>query len=280
MKKRAKINKDRNQLAFDLDSILVILEDKFIKKLTNFFNKIANKLLKKADTLAIFKKEILKPELIQIVELKALFKNYYKQISKEAVKSVNTEIKALSGQLTRITIPDINEGLRYRAELLALKKAKDFRDSIIEKVLEKEGTIKSKKDLVMVVKRANKSFVAKNIQIVARMESVTAVNTERIEAMNKSKIVKGVQFLAVLDKRTTQICRARHNKVFKLDDTKTLANYRPPCHWGCRSLLSPVTIFETIPFTPEKELSSVPPRDFGKLKDNPFDQTKIEKKLK
>lgn len=280
MKKRAKINKDRNQLAFDLDSILVILEDKFIKKLTNFFNKIANKLLKKADTLAIFKKEILKPELIQIVELKALFKNYYKQISKEAVKSVNTEIKALSGQVTRITIPDINEGLRYRAELLALKKAKDFRDSIIEKVLEKEGTIKSKKDLVMVVKRANKSFVAKNIQIVARMESVTAVNTERIEAMNKSKIVKGVQFLAVLDKRTTQICRSRHNKVFKLDDTKTLTNYRPPCHWGCRSLLSPVTIFETLPFTPEKELSNVPNRDFGKLKDNPFDQTKIEKNLK
>ena len=114
------------------------------------------------------------------------------------------------------------------------------------------------------------------------MESVTAVNTSRYEAGMKSKIVKGWQFLAILDKRTTTICRARHGMILKKDDPRVRGSFRAPCHWNCRSILSPVTIFEDLPFTPDYKLNSVPPKFFGTETEetNLLDQTNIEKSQK
>lgn len=277
MKKRTKLNnKDRNQLAFDLNGIMEAFEDSFIIKLKAYFTRLTNKILKKADSLVIFKKSIEKTDKKDVIELKNLFSKFYKQVGKESVVRLNDEIKHLSGISTKIKIPDINEGLRYRAEILALKKTKDFRDTIIEKIKASEGNIKDKKELIKTVKKASNLFANRNISVVARMESVNAVNTARIEAGNKSTIIKGWQFLAVLDKRTTDICKSRHLKVLRKDDPRVRGSFRPPCHWGCRSLLSPVTIFEDIAFSDEIKLNSVPDKNFGKSKDNSLDQTKIE----
>lgn len=277
MKKRTKLNnKDRNQLAFDLNGIMEAFEDSFIIKLKSYFTRLTNKILKKADSLVIFKKSIEKTDKKDVIELKNLFSKFYKQVGKESVVRLNDEIKHLSGISTKIKIPDINEGLRYRAEILALKKTKDFRDTIIEKIKASEGNIKDKKELIKTVKKASNLFANRNISVVARMESVNAVNTARIEAGNKSTIIKGWQFLAVLDKRTTDICKSRHLKVLRKDDPRVRGSFRPPCHWGCRSLLSPVTIFEDIPFSDEAKLK-VPDKNFGKSKDDSLDQAKIEK---
>ena len=122
MKKRVRIGKNREQLAFELDEIIRALEDSFIIKLQTFFDKLTSRILKKADNLAIFKKSLKKTDDKDIIALKDLFRGYYKKVGKDSVAKLNDEIKNLSGASSKIKIPDINEGLRYRAEILAIKK--------------------------------------------------------------------------------------------------------------------------------------------------------------
>ena len=46
-------------------------------------------------------------------------------------------------------------------------------------------------------------------------------------------------WVAVLDNRTTDICRNRNGKVYRYEDGP-----RPPAHWNCRSFIIPVTVVE------------------------------------
>ena len=48
-------------------------------------------------------------------------------------------------------------------------------------------------------------------------------------------IVKGVQIVATLDHRTTEICMEQDGKVYDIDDGP-----RPPFHWNCRTTTVPV----------------------------------------
>jgi SPP1 gp7 family putative phage head morphogenesis protein len=52
-----------------------------------------------------------------------------------------------------------------------------------------------------------------------------------------SDVIKGYQFIATLDDRTTDICAALDGEVFDIDDEQHL----PPMHWNCRSTTVPVT---------------------------------------
>lgn len=270
---RRKKSPDRKQLAFDLDGIIKDFEDSFIKKLETFFNKIANTFLAKSETLEIFLKNFntwsITKKSNEVLALKKLLKDFYKKIGKQSIKALNKEIKDITGKKAKIVIPNINEGMRERAELLSLKKANDFKNLIIAKL--ENQNIKEKKDLISSVKKATKVFKNRHIVIVSRMESITAVNNARLEAAENSKILIGWQFLAILDKRTTQICQKRHGKIIKKDNDLLYSQYKPPCHWGCRSLLSPVSSYEeNISFTSEKDLKNVPPKDFGKNTNKDF----------
>lgn len=51
---------------------------------------------------------------------------------------------------------------------------------------------------------------------------------------NKDQI-KGLRFIAELDRRTSPICRSLSERVFKVDEAPV-----PPLHWNCRSYLEPV----------------------------------------
>jgi SPP1 gp7 family putative phage head morphogenesis protein len=258
MPRRKNNKKNRIQLAIEFDEFLKILEDKFIIKLSSFFDKKKKAIIKESQNLDLFSKAISKDSKNDLPKLKKMMKNYYQKIGKETISKTNEEIKELSGKSSRIKIPDINEGLRYRAEQLAKQKLKDYRDELKEKVLKLDGTKKDKNDIVKEINRASKVFQNKHITLVARMESVTVANQQRLEVFKKSSIIKGVQFLAVMDKRTTQICISRHKMVLKLDDSN-LPNFTPPCHFNCRSLLSPVTIFEeNIEFTQLKDIENLP----------------------
>lgn len=263
---RKRIRKDKLQLAFELNDILKAFEDSFIYKLTDFFNKITNRIIKKTENLSIFKSIINKESVKDIQALKKLLNSYYKEIGKATITHTNKEIKELTGQSSRIRIPSINEGLRLRAEDLAKQKIRDFNATLKKKVLEQEGTLKEKAILIQKIKSANRAFINRNVLIVSRMESVTACNQQRLEAFNKSSIVKGVQFMAIIDDSTTPICRPRNGMVLRLDDP-LLLNFTPPLHWGCRSVLSPVTIYEkNVNYTSYDSLKNVPDKDFGTKK--------------
>ena len=132
---RRKKSPDRKQLAFDLDGIIKDFEDSFIKKLETFFNKIANTFLAKSETLEIFLKNFntwsITKKSNEVLALKKLLKDFYKKIGKQSIKALNKEIKDITGKKAKIVIPNINEGMRERAELLSLKKANDFKNLII-----------------------------------------------------------------------------------------------------------------------------------------------------
>jgi len=57
---------------------------------------------------------------------------------------------------------------------------------------------------------------------------------ERTFQENQS-ILKGVQFIATLDNKTTVICASYDGEVFDID-----TGPRPPLHWSCRSTICPV----------------------------------------
>lgn len=55
-------------------------------------------------------------------------------------------------------------------------------------------------------------------------------------AESNSSLIKGYAFTAILDGRTSSICRHHDGNFYELDDTR----YRPPLHFNCRSTLIPV----------------------------------------
>jgi len=67
--------------------------------------------------------------------------------------------------------------------------------------------------------------------------AVTHVSSEARDTLygENLDLIKGVQWVATLDSRTTLICASRDGQVFPVDDGP-----RPPAHVGCRSTTAPV----------------------------------------
>ena len=83
----------------------------------------------------------------------------------------------------------------------------------------------------------------------------TASRTSIFEAINEARFstftdpdldgfVEGLEYSAILDSRTTRICRHLDDRVYPVDSA-VWNKYRPPNHFNCRSILVPVTIIDT-----------------------------------
>lgn len=83
-------------------------------------------------------------------------------------------------------------------------------------------------------------------EAIARTESTAAFNQGRlVEAHANAQIMRGLQYSAILDGRTTPVCQSLDGKIFRLNDPM-LNSLRPPRHVNCRSILVPVTISQTV----------------------------------
>lgn len=78
-----------------------------------------------------------------------------------------------------------------------------------------------------------------SIERFARTKITDVMNRGRLEFFNDSGVVSAYQYSAVLDDRTTEICRGLHGKIFQ-SGTEPV----PPMHFNCRSLLVPITKYE------------------------------------
>lgn len=78
-----------------------------------------------------------------------------------------------------------------------------------------------------------------SIERYSRTKTTEVLNRGRLEEFTESKAVQGYQYSAILDDRTTEICRGLHGKKFKEGNEPV-----PPLHFNCRSALVPITIFE------------------------------------
>jgi len=83
----------------------------------------------------------------------------------------------------------------------------------------------------------------------------TAVRTAVFEAINEARyelfaspemsgFIEALEFSAILDGRTTEICEHMDERVYPVGD-KVWEGYTPPLHFNCRSLLVAVTIRDT-----------------------------------
>jgi SPP1 gp7 family putative phage head morphogenesis protein len=77
-------------------------------------------------------------------------------------------------------------------------------------------------------------------ETIARNELTYAYNTARVQTFRESSLVTHVRFIAILDNRTSPICRSRNGMIISITDFGTIEANRPPLHHRCRSLLSPV----------------------------------------
>ena len=82
-------------------------------------------------------------------------------------------------------------------------------------------------------------------------EAVFEANPEKVYA---------IQFSAILDNRTTTICRGLDGVIVKPGSDEYLA-IRPPRHWGCRSILVEIMVDE--PYKPLFTKSEKIPTDLG-----------------
>ena len=83
----------------------------------------------------------------------------------------------------------------------------------------------------------------------------TAVRTAVFEAINEARyelfaspemsgFIEALEFSAILDGRTTEICEHMDERVYPVND-KVWESYTPPLHFNCRSLLVAVTVRDT-----------------------------------
>ena len=140
-------------------------------------------------------------------------------IPEDAVKWINNYVPTLSGNFSH----DI------------LEKTRD----VIKQSLLDGATLQERMKALQGVLDLSKS----RIETIARTEITRADTLGRLTSMKANDDVIGVEFSAIMDDRTTDICASRHGLVMRLDDPR-LSENTPPCHVNCRSLLLSLTIYD------------------------------------
>lgn len=86
------------------------------------------------------------------------------------------------------------------------------------------------------------------LETIVRTNTTTAYNHGRLTEFVDPEVVrflKGVRYSAILDTRTTEVCRFLDGKVFKVSDPN-LEALLPPNHYNCRSVIVPVVAGEKL----------------------------------
>jgi SPP1 gp7 family putative phage head morphogenesis protein len=79
--------------------------------------------------------------------------------------------------------------------------------------------------------------------IIARTESSKAFNWGRRYRFDRSPSLAGYRYSAIVDERTTPICRGLHGFSWEIDHPD-LDAHTPPNHFRCRSVLVPISVYK------------------------------------
>ena len=135
----------------------------------------------------------------------------------------------------------------------------DWKYNILKKVkTELASAIKDGRPLSTVIDildEDGKKLTEAALERYARTKHTEVLNKGRLEFFNESGVISGFQYSAILDDRTSEICRGLHGKKFKAGDEPI-----PPMHFNCRSVLIPITKYEE--FSPSETVGKVPIKDF------------------
>ena len=96
---------------------------------------------------------------------------------------------------------------------------------------------------------------------VARTELGTMYTNGALLQYTQTDLVTRVQFMAILDSRTTPVCARLNGRVFRV--TEATASVTPPLHYQCRSTLSPVLAWEDLrPQSPAEAFAGAGPDEY------------------
>lgn len=107
-------------------------------------------------------------------------------------------------------------------------------DIFIQQIIVSNISKANAKDLIG--KRVNRVF--NSIEANVRTKLTEAINLGIFD-MIKSNKIKEFEFCAILDSRTSEICRGMDGKIFKVSDGEVGINI-PPLHHRCRSFIVPI----------------------------------------
>lgn len=191
-----------------------------------------------------------------LTDLKKLYNNYFSEIEALTEQYTKLELSRLARtnfqkkKIEKISPKQKGYNRRY-ADKLAKRQVDDLSDLINETITDNYDLGKS--GLIKALKEKVKGYQDIRDSVTAETEANRIANQTRLAIFNKSGLVKGVEFTAVLDKRTTTICRSRHGTRLSLKNP-ALPNYTPPLHARCRSYLVPIEMDSGEGFTPYSEV--------------------------
>jgi SPP1 gp7 family putative phage head morphogenesis protein len=142
------------------------------------------------------------------------------EVNNAPIAGVGVEPAAIMAVSLSNIITDVNR---------AIKSAYADRKSARELLAALVGTKANKfKDGVL-----NKTRRQFRTAIQTTIQHVSAYLTFKMASL----VADSYTWVAILDSRTTDICRGRNGKTYSFKDGP-----RPPAHWGCRSFIIPVTV--------------------------------------
>jgi SPP1 gp7 family putative phage head morphogenesis protein len=186
----------------------------------------------------------------------------------KALASEAPEVKRLSRDKMVFAAQSLTEAaaqlfLEQRSYQVAGDVAENLRKRVVTTIF---NGIKNSWSLDEVVRR-----IAEEVDSYSIPQLNTVVRTTTFEAMNEARynffstpelggFVEALEYSAILDGRTTDLCRELDGRIYP-SDSDVWNTYRPPNHFNCRSLLIAVTQLDT--WTESEEPGLLPAEGFG-----------------
>jgi SPP1 gp7 family putative phage head morphogenesis protein len=247
----------------EIENTLDSVEAKTVKKLASLGKDIYLDYLnqiKERNLLSRFKPELINDLTIHFqkpmnVEMKAFMRDLYRSSYNRAQKELFPKMDkkfALEEDLLPSEFLEIID-----AE--AFKMVGDYSINITNKMRNRLVTgLKNgvnEREMLKQLRELGEDETDKWLKTVIRTKSTEMFNRGRKSFWDNDEfakqIIEAYQYSAIMDDRTSDVCRELDGKVFEKGEYTT--HLTPPLHFNCRSILVPVTKFED--YTASKEIS-------------------------
>jgi len=208
-----------------------------------------------------------KPAKIEKLQAKNLrqmnttLKNYYVNLFTESLSEAKKEIFP-QGDIKKFEIEMLPEEFLELLKVEAFKTVGDYAFEVTKKA--KNMVIQGMKDgiseagILKIIREELLSTSETWVQTVARTKTTEIYNEARKRYWETDplakQIVEAYQWSAILDNRTSNICRHMDGKIFKIGELSDWL--KPPAHFNCRSILVPITKFEDYEVNPKSDFGS------------------------
>lgn len=95
----------------------------------------------------------------------------------------------------------------------------------------------------------NGALSTNRLENIARTESMKFYNAGRVQRYSDPGLddfVQALQYDAITDARTTDICNELDGKIIDINDRATIAKFTPPNHYMCRATWMPISKYESV----------------------------------